>query len=177
MPQPLPLSRRASCPQPRTGGRSFTSSWMSSCRAAGLALALIFGVSTSGWAQQATPAAAAKKPAAKKPPGPLPPLQTAKSNICIPVSGLTFEITGTESFLVKRGEESVALVRMGMFIPASLNSLRFLSSDLCQSGAKSQVMINERLYEVEEITKLPTGSKALVAQLSDRGTSATVPGR
>lgn len=124
-----------------------------------------------------TPAALAQAPAPKANQAKATETPTApvlNPNVCIPVDGMTFELAGPETFLVKKGKESVALVRVGMFLPAGISSMRFMSNEICQNGTKSSLIVNEMPYTVQSIRRYSEGGQVRNATINAAGTAATV---
>jgi hypothetical protein len=96
---------------------------------------------------------------------------------CLPVQGLTFTISGPETLLATKGQESVALVHTTMFLPAGMHELRFLASDLCPGGPKSHFVVNHYLHTVQELRFFDGPSNEHVAVIGPTGRQATVPVR
>jgi len=102
------------------------------------------------------------------------PGSTDATSACIPLDGMTFELTGSETFLVRKERESVALVRTQQFLPAGLSSMRFLADELCPSGAKSQFVVNETLYTVAGLQMFSGKRSGRATEINSAGTAATV---
>ena len=102
--------------------------------------------------------------------------QPAYAQNCIPVDGTTFELAGSEHLLAKKGNNSVALVRLSQFLPAGLSSMRFSAGELCATGPKSNFVINDLQYTVSSIRLIEGDTKVRVAQIDPTGTSASVKG-
>lgn len=94
---------------------------------------------------------------------------------CIPVDGLTFELTSAEHILARKGETSVAMIRTHMFLPAGLSSMRFFAGELCPSGVKANFQVNGLVYAVAEIRRIEGDGRRRNAQVDQSGQSATVP--
>lgn len=108
--------------------------------------------------------------------GALPPPSLVLAQRCIPVDGTTFELAGSEHLLAKKGNSSVALVRLSMFLPAGLSSMKFSAGELCSLGPKANFVINDLQYTVSSIRLIEGDTKVRVAQIDPTGTSATVTG-
>lgn len=137
----------------------------------GLVLALLWGSFSPAVKAQGSP-----QPNAPLPSGP-DATGGAAINGCIPIDGTTFELSGSEAFLVRKGSASVALVRTSQFLPAGLTSLRFHSGELCVRGAKSQFVVNEVTYFVSNIVPIAGENNTRIARVNESGTAATVTAR
>lgn len=107
-------------------------------------------------------------------PADLPPPAVVSSNSCVPVDGMTFELSGSETLLVRKGNASVALIRTSQFLPAGLTSMRFMAGELCARGPKSQFVINDLLYAVSNIYSISGDTSTRIAKVNESGTAATV---
>jgi hypothetical protein len=107
---------------------------------------------------------------------PIPPPSLVLAQRCIPVDGTTFELAGSEHLLAKKGNTSVALVRLSMFLPAGLSSMRFSAGELCALGPKANFVINDLQYTVSSIRLIDGDAKVRVAKIDPTGTAATVTG-
>jgi hypothetical protein len=96
---------------------------------------------------------------------------------CLPVQGLTFTISGPETLLATKGQESVALIHTTMFLPAGMHELRFLASDLCPGGPKAHFVVNHYLHTVQELRFFDGPGTEHVAVIGPTGRQATVPVR
>lgn len=91
------------------------------------------------------------------------------------MDGLTFELSGAEHILARRGETSVAMIRTQNYLPAGLSSMRFLAGELCSSGVKASFQLNGSVYLVAEIQRVSGDARSRSAQVDASGLSATVP--
>lgn len=96
---------------------------------------------------------------------------------CVKVDGMTFELAGSEALMVKKGEESIAIVHVNQFLPAGVFAMSFPANELCPYGPKAHFMVNNDIYSAQRIRLFDGAGETRVAVINARGTGGTVAAR
>lgn len=113
-------------------------------------------------------------------PGPRPNASDAPQYLpppCVKVDGMTFELAGSEALMVKKGEESIAIVHVNQFLPAGVFAMSFPANELCPYGPKAHFMVNNDIYSAQRIRLFDGAGETRVAVINARGTGGTVAAR
>ena len=96
---------------------------------------------------------------------------------CVKVDGMTFELAGSEALMVKKGEESIAIVHVNQFLPAGVFAMSFPANELCPYGPKAHFMVNNDIYSAQRIRLFDGAGETRVAVINARGTGGTIAAR